>query len=200
MNNRICVIFRLIGCKRAPTMLPVSVLAETRQIMTWIRIFSESDLEEFKEKYFAVSGFHVSVEDLQRYQVYVLKEGCSFRGGFWLIPSPPYRCLKTLPDEYLAADRAIAKAMAKPLIEMGGMWKEESMRRRASSAGFFLGTLFAIREMPPNAWVMFGYDHQQDYMRRFYHCCDAFVLYRGPIVRPGENHGEGIHATICAVP
>lgn len=169
--------------------------------MEWRKLSSDSELTLFKDCYFACSKFHVSLEDLKRYEVYGFWDNDQLRGGYWLIKSPPYRCIQTLSPEYVASDSLLAKTLQKPLVEMGGLWKDKSLRGFWPSLHFFLvGMPTLFRGLPSDARVLIGYDHRPDYLRSFYAVCSPYLLYRGPIVRPGEKAGQTIHATICAVP
>lgn len=169
--------------------------------MKWQRLTSDLEFDLFKEKYLSRSGFDVSIEDLKRYDVYGFFDRGTLLGGFWLIQSAPYRTLDTLSPEYLKSDAAFSKALKRRLVEMGGMWKDKSVVGFGPSASYFVQGMFRIlRGVRVDAWLLFGYDHHHEYLSRFYGPCSPFMLYRGPVIRPGENGGRTVHGTICAAP
>jgi len=155
---------------------------------------SQNDLERYRQGYREATGFDVTMERLERYTVYGAFSDDDLFAGFWIIEQPPFRALEFVPDGYLDGDAVIDEVLESNLVEFGGLWK-----RRRSTPGwrrikwFLVSCLRAVRHVPKDGMVVFGYDHNVDHLRRLYSHANTKVLYRGPLIMP---HRDGSTSTV----
>ena len=152
------------------------------------RLTETADLERYRRGYRAATGFEVTIERLSRYTVYGALSGDDLFAGFWIIEEPPFRALEFVPEGYLDGDAVIEEVLEQRLVEFGGLWK-----RRGSTPGwrrikwFLVSCLRAVRYVPKDGMVVFGYDHNVDHLRRLYSHARTEVLYRGPLAMPRSD-------------
>jgi hypothetical protein len=162
------------------------------------RLTETEDLLRYRRGYREATGFDVTVERLSRYTAYGALSGEDLFAGFWIIEDPPYRALEFVPDGYIDGDAVIEEVLEQNLVEFGGLWK-----RRGSTPGwrriqwFLVSCLRAVRHVPSDGMVVFGYDHNVDHLRRLYSHARTRVIYRGPMTLPTRgSEATEVHGSI----
>lgn len=162
------------------------------------RLTEIEDLERYQQGYREATGFDVVLERLERYAVYAAMRDDDIFAGFWVIEEPPFRMLEFIPDDYVDQDAVIEEVLSDKVVEFGGLWK-----RRGSTPGwkriqwFLVSCLKAVKHVPKDGMVGFGYDHNVEHLRRLYSHANTRVLYRGPVSVPSwDGEPKTLHASV----
>jgi hypothetical protein len=154
---------------------------------------TDEEHAEFREKVRELTGFSPAPELFRRGEVFAAMLGEEQVGGLFLLLTPPFRAIESIPDEAQARLPLLRENPPESFLEIAAVWLLPERRRGPVSAAFWLAVAAAVlgHHRP---YALYSYVSERGGLRRLYRgAARALPLYEGPLAeRPGAPRGVQI--------